>query len=110
MPDTPSVRLAKAVATCADVMAVVAVKVKPPMVTELPAARELNVISVVSCEDAAPWIDDDSGTELAADTGKLGTAPEAVAVNKIALLPAEYAPEDHPVRVPEKVAETPLFA
>jgi hypothetical protein len=59
------------------------------MVTELPAARELNVISVVSCEDGAPWVDDDSGTELAADTGKLGTVPEAVAVKRMALLPAE---------------------
>ena len=91
-------------------MAVVAVKVKPPMVTELPAASELNVISVISCDVPAPCVEDESGTELAADTDKLGTLPDEVAVKRMALLPAEYVPDDQPVNVPENVADTPLFA
>ena len=85
VPETPSALLAKAEATCAAVMVVEAVSVRPPTVTERPAARSLKVTSLIS--------------ELLVDAiVKSLTGPNEVDVN-VTLLPVTV-PLDQPDKVP----------
>ena len=84
-PDTPSALLEKAVATCAAVMFVEAVSVKPPTVTDRPAAISLKVRSLNS-------------VLLVEVIDKSFTGPKELEMN-VTIFP-EAEPLDQPDKVP----------